>query len=54
MRRLHDRSRCARSSAGAGDRPEEFANFIELSTSPTGPRSFQLLVGDFQLLVGGD
>jgi len=27
---------------------------IELPTSPTGPRSFQLLVGGFQLLVGGD
>ena len=41
-------------SAGAGDRPEDFANLIELPTSPTGPRSFQLLVGGFQLLVGGD
>jgi len=54
MRRLHGRSRCARSSAGAGDRPEDFANLIELPTSPTGLRSFQLLVGGFQLLVGGD
>jgi len=41
-------------SAGAGDRPEDFANLIELPTSPTGPGSFQLLVGGFQLLVGGD
>jgi len=37
-------ARGARAAAPiAGDRPEEFANFIELPTSPTGPRSFQLL-----------
>jgi hypothetical protein len=48
-------ARGARAAAPiAGDRPEEFANFIELPTSPTGPRSFQLLVSGFQLLVGGD
>jgi len=52
MRRLHGRSRCARSSAG--DRPEEFANFNRAADEPNRARSFQLLVGGFQLLVGGD
>jgi hypothetical protein len=41
-------------AAVQGIAPEEFANFIELPASPTGPRSFQLPVGGFQLLVGGD
>jgi hypothetical protein len=41
-------------AAVQGIAPEEFANFIELPASLTGPRSFQLPVGGFQLLVGGD
>jgi hypothetical protein len=41
-------------AAVQGIAPEKFANFIELPASLTEPRSFQLPVGGFQLLVGGD